>query len=569
MEGKRILDSWKEIAAYLKRSEKTCRHWVKELGLPVRRLEESPKARVFAYADELDRWLEKTGHSEKLVEEVASDGLKKVFLSILGLAFLIFAAVVIRLMFSKKETLPANSTRKSIAVLPFEDLSSGKGQEALADGIPETLINALSRLESVFVSARTSSFSFKGNRQDIRDIGRKLGVKTLLEGSVQVEGDELRILVRLINIEDGFPIWSEKYNKTVDDVFVIQDDIAQSVVKALKIKLLGEKQGAIVRNYTANREAYNLYLQGRYFWEKRSKEDLERAISLFDKAIGKDTTYALAYSGIADCYYVLGNSEFLPPNESFPKAITAARKALEIDNDLAEAHVSLAAPLGEYNRDSAGAEREFKIAIELNPGYATAHQWFAWLLSRLGRHDEAIKEIMQARELDPLSPRINNSVGLLLYFARRYDQAIEELEKSIGLFPQHAANYGGIGQPYALAGRYKEAIRAFNHCLELQPDWGEYIVWIAYCYALSGNRDEAQKRLKTIIENSKKVVVSPIVIARVYLGLGDKEQAFIFLDKAFLGNAAALTYLKVDPSFDSLRSDPRFTALLRKIGFEE
>jgi len=551
-----------------------------DLSRLILRCLEKDKGKRYQTAEELRAELEKIEQGLPTTERTAPKrksmtsreitvkfNVRKVLGPALIVLVLAVAAVLLWRYIPRKETVSTAIAKKSIAVLPFEDLSATKNQEPLAEGIPETLINALSSIEDLHVSARTSSFSFKGRQQDIREIGQKLGVGTLLEGSIQVAGNRLRIMVRLINIADGFPLWSQDYNKTVDDIFSIQDDIAKSVVKALKIKLLGEKEEPLVKSYTANREAFNFYLQGRYFWEKRGKEDVLRAIGFFNKATEKDPTYALAYSGIADSYDVLGNNGMLPANEAFPKAITAARKALEIDTGLAEAHVSLAHALWNFKHDFTQAEREYKIAIELNPGYATAHHWFALVLATLGRHDEAIKEIMQARDLDPLSPRINANVGYILYLGRKCDQAIEELKKSVELFPEHAINYAHIGQAYALAGRYKEAISAFNHCLELEG--AMYICWPAYCYALSGHRDEAQKRLKTIIENSKKGLVSFTTIARVYVGLGDKEQAFIWLDKAFLENDATLINLKVDPTFDPLRSDPRFTALLRKIGFEK
>jgi eukaryotic-like serine/threonine-protein kinase len=494
---------------------------------------------------------------------------KKLFVPALALLVLVATGIILWRYIPRKETVSTAIAKKSIAVLPFEDLSATKNQEPLAEGIPETLINALSSIEGLHVSARTSSFFFKGRQQDIRDIGQKLGVETLLEGSIQVAGTKLRIMVRLIKIANGFPIWSQDYDKTVDDIFSIQDDIAKSVVNALKIKLLGEKEEHLVKSYTANREVYNLYLQGRYFWEKRGKEDVERAIEFFNRAIEKDPTYALAYAGLADSYQVLGNTTRLPPNEAFPKAISAARKALEIDGGLAEAHVSLAMSLWNYEHNFVEAEKEFKMAIELNPGYATAHHWFALVLSNLGRHDEAIKEIMQARDLDPLSPHINANVGALLSQARKYDKAIEELKKSAELFPEDATSYFYLGGVYALMGRYEEAINVFNHLSSSKAFAGLSEAWSAYCYALSGNRAEAQKRLEKIVENSKKRYVSPTNIARVYVGLGDKEQAFIWLDKGFSENDGRLIYLKVDPTFDPLRSDPRFTALLQKIGFEK
>jgi serine/threonine protein kinase/tetratricopeptide (TPR) repeat protein len=495
--------------------------------------------------------------------------VKKIFVPALVFLTIAVVAILIWRFIPKKESAPPTAAKKSIAVLPFKDLSATKDQEPLADGIPETLINALSSIEGLHISARTSSFSFKGKQQDIREIGQKLGVDTLLEGSIQVAGNKLRIMVRLINIANGFPIWSQDYNKTVDDVFSIQDDIAQSVVKALKIKLLGEKQEPIVKSYTANREAYNLYLQGRYFWEKRGKEDVERAIEFFNRAIEEDPGYALAYAGIADSYQVLGDNLLISPNDAFPKAKAAALKALEIDDSLAEAHVPLAAVLETYEHNISRAEKEYKIASKLNPGYATAHHWYALFLSYQGRHDEAIKEILQARELDPLSPRINANVGYILYNARRYGQAIEELKKSTELFPEHATNHGYTGYVYALTGRYEEALSAFNHALELDASAGEFILWPALCYARSGDRAEAQKLLERLIEYSKKNFVSATEIALVYTGLNDKKEAFFWLDKAFSENDALLNRLKVDPAFDPLRHDPRFISLLRKIGFEK
>jgi len=501
-------------------------------------------------------------------------GLKKLLVPALVFIGIVIAGVLIWQLLLKKETVPTTleTVDPSIAVLPFEDLSLDKNQEALANGIPETLINALSSLEGLHVSARTSSFSFKGKQQDIREIGKKLGVDTLLEGSVQVSGNELRIMVRLVNIEDGFPIWSENYNKTVDDMFVIQDDIARSVVKALKIKLLGEDE-LIVKSHTANREAYILYLRGRLFWqkrrEKRGKENLEKSIEYFENAIELDPNYALAYAGLADSYAILGSDGLIPPKDAYPKAKRAAMKALEIDDNLAEGHVSLAVILEEWEHNFREAEREWKIALELKPNYATAHHWYAFTHAFFGRHEESIKEILRARELDPLSSRISSDVGRFLYYARQYDRALEELKKSAELFSEESGNFYFLANVYSQLGQFEDAISSRLQVIEISGDNPELDPWLAYYYALKGNRAEAQKRLKDIIENSKMEFVQSLNIARVYVGLGDIEQAFIWLDKAFSGKEAELPFLKIDPTFDPLHSDPRFTALLKKIGLEE
>jgi len=503
-------------------------------------------------------------------EITVSFRVKKLLVPALAFIGIVIIGVIIwQLLHKTQATLPPSEAAKpSIAVLPFEDLSANKDQEALADGIPETLINTLSSLEGLYVSARTSSFSFKGRQQDVREIGQKLGVGSLLEGSVQVADNKLRIMVRLINIADGFPIWSENYNKTVDDVFVIQDDIARSVVKALKIKLLGEDE-AIVKSYTSDREAYNLYLRGRFFWEKRGKENLEKAIECFDRAIKKDPNYALAYVGLADSYMILADNQIIPVKEGYPKAKTAAMQALDLDEGLAEAHLALATMLEGWDLSFKDAMREYQIALDLKPDYATAHHWYAFSLTFAGRHDEAIKEILKARELDPLSPRINANVGTILYHARQYDRALEELEKSIELFPDNSANYSYLSEVYAALGQFDRAINARLHGYEVTQGNPELSPWLSYCYARSGNRAEAEKRLRDIIEYSKTEFVSSIEIARVYVGLGDKEQAFIWLDRAYSEKDSRLIYLRADPTFDPLRSDPRFTELLKKIGLVE
>jgi len=372
-------------------------------------------------------------------------GLKKLLLPALGIAFLVIAVLVIWKIFPKKEAAPAASAKKPIAVLPFEDLSQAKNNEYLCDGISETLINALTNIEGLWVPAQTSAFSFKGKTQDIREIGQKLGVDNVLEGSVQVAGDNLRVTARISNVQDGRQVWSEIYNRKMSDMFAIQDDIAKAIVTALQVKLLGEKGGPIVKNYTENLEAYRLYLQGRNYWNKREEPDLIKSIEYFEKAIEIDPNYALAYTGLGDAYQVLANNGFWPAEKALPKAKAAALKALGIDDKLAEAHTSLAQIMKDYDWDFIGAEKEFKLAIELNPSYATAHQWYGGLLSTLGRHEEAIREIKTARNLDPLAPRIGENVGWLFYNARRYGQALEELNKAIELDPNHSETHVTLG----------------------------------------------------------------------------------------------------------------------------
>jgi serine/threonine protein kinase/tetratricopeptide (TPR) repeat protein len=497
-------------------------------------------------------------------------GLKKALLPALGLLFLIMAAVIIWQILSKKEAVPEASAKKSIAVLPFEDLSQAKNNESLCDGISDTLINALTNIEALWVPARTSAFFFKGKTRDIREIGQKLGVDNVLEGSVQVAGDNLRVTARISSVRDGRQVWSEIYNRKMADIFAIQDDIAKAIVTELKIKLLGEKGAPLIKNYTENLEAYRLYLQGRNFWNKRGKADVIKSIEYFEKAIEVDPNYALAYAGLSDAYDILGGNSFWPAEKAYAKAKPAALKALQIDDKLAEAHTSLAGILWTYDWDFTGAEKEFKLAIELNPGYATAHNYYGSYLSNLARHEEAIREIKIARDLDPLSPRISANVGWILYAARRYDQALEELNKALEVDPNHSVTHIYLGMVYEAMGKYEDAIKSYLRYIELSGGMKDGEAGIAGCYALMGKQEEARKMLDNIIEYSKGNYVSPAALSCVYIALGDKDQGFIWLEKAFRErDPMLLELLESYPGFDPVRSDPRYADLLRRIGLEK
>ncbi len=497
-------------------------------------------------------------------------GLKKILLPIFGILIFIMAAVVIWQIFFQKETVPAGSTKESIAVLPFEDLSQFKNNEYLCDGISETLINALTNVEGLWIPAQTSAFFFKGKIQDIREIGQKLGVDNVLEGSVQVAGDDLRVTARISNVRDGRQIWSEIYNRKMADIFAIQDDIAKAIVTALKIKLLDEKGAPLVKNYTENLEAYSLYLQGRNYWNKRDEAGLIKSIEYFEKAIEVDPNYALAHAGLGDAYYLLGNLGFWPIEKAFPKAKAATLKALEIDDKLAEAHTSLAVIMRSYDWDIVGAEKEFKLAFELNANYATAHQWYAFLLSSLGRPEEAIREIKIARNLDPLSPWICENVGWFLYAARLYDQALKETNKALEVDPNFYLPYLVLGWTYEVMGKYEEAIKCFLQSIELHGGSKDRDLNIAGCYALMGKRDEARKILNNFILYSKGNYGLSEPIARVFSALGEKEQAFAWLERAFRErDPYLLIYLRTHHRYDVLRSDPSYAALLRKIGLEK
>ncbi len=496
--------------------------------------------------------------------------LRKVLVPAFIILVLAVAAILLWRYVSKKGTTATATAKKSIAVLPFDDLSPAKDHEYLCKGIAETLINSLSNIKDLWVPARATSFSFEGKNLSIREIGRQLAVDNLLEASVQVIGNKLRIISRIVNTKNGSQVWSNQYDRQLGDVFTIQDEIAQEIVKALKIKLLGEKEAPLVKNYTQNLEGYNLYMKGRFFWEKRTKEDLEKAAEYFQAAIQQDPNYSLAYAGLADAYGSLGASAFWLPDEAFPKAKTAALKALEIDGNVAEAHTSLGLIKTYYDWDFPGAELEFQKAIKINPSYPTAHHFYAMLLSDLGRHDEALVEIKLARTLDPLSPRINANVGgRILYQARQYDQALEELRKVLEMYPNDLQSLIYLGRVTEALGRYEEALKYYRRNIELGEGSESRSPNIAYVYALMGKREEARRILNSIIAYSKQNFFSKVYIAEIFAALGEKDQVFAWLGKAFIERAAHLVFLKVNPKFDLVRQDPRFTELLRKIGLEK
>jgi serine/threonine-protein kinase len=497
-------------------------------------------------------------------------GLKKLFLPILGLAFLALPGLVIWRILPKKQAVPAEAVPTSIAVLPFVDDRPEKGHEYLSEGIPGTLINALNTIPNLRVPARTSAFSFAGKGLGIQGIGQKLNVENVLEGSIQVVGNNLRVTASLIKVKDGYLLWNETYNRRLEGVFAIQDDISQAIIKALKIRLLNEEGRPLIRNYTENFEAYRLYLLGLSLWNKRDETDLIKSIGYFEKAIGFDPNYALAYAGLGDAYGVLGNNGYWPAGKAYAKAKAAALRALAIDNKLAEAHASLAGIMADHDWDFAGAKKEFELAIELSPGYATAHHWYAFLLSNLGRHEEAIREIKIARTLDPLSPRISANVGFLLYSGRRYGQAIEELSKALEVDPNHWITHKYLGWAYEAMGRYEEAIKSYRRSSELRGESKDGDANIAGCYALMGKQEEAQKILKDIIEYSKWNYFSSVTIAEVFAALGDKDQTFAWLERAFRERDPVLIDdLKNHHRFEAVRSDPRFTDLLKRIGLEK
>lgn len=464
----------------------------------------------------------------------------------------------------QSEMLP----KKSIAVLPFVNMSNDPEQEYFSDGMAEEILTSLAHLKDLKVAGRTSSFQFKGRNVDVRSVGEELGVSTVLEGSVRKQGNRLRITTQLINVEDGFHIWSERYDRELEDIFAIQDEIALAITEKLKITLLANDRELITKSHTQNTEAYQLYLQGRFFWNRRNEEGMKSAIRLFEKALEKDPGYALAWSGLADTYSLMGEYTTISRQILFPKQREAVNRALELDPNLGEAHISLATSLMLNDWDWKSAEREFKTGIELNPNYATAHHWYAEWLLFTGKSQEAFAEILKAIELDPVSPGILKDKGIHYYYTRQYQEATDVALKTIDIYPDFLQAYRLLSLSYLARGMYDEAIEENHRWGRLSRNKIKADISLAHIYAVCGRKTLAKRLMKKLDEqtlgnNDFRGM------ALVYAALEDKDAAFAWLDKSYNLHEESLCSLKVDPKFDYLRQDQRYAELLKKIGLAD
>ena len=495
-------------------------------------------------------------------------GLKKLLApTIIFLAIVAIGVIVWRLL-PQKESLPLLSGKPSLAVLPFEDLSPQKDQEYLCDGMTDEIIAKLSVLEGWKVISRTSAMRFKNKDIDIREIGKELDVTTILEGTVRKEEDNIRVTAQLVNVRDRFQIWSNTYNQKLEKIFDIQTNIAEKIAEALKTKLSPEEGTRLRKRPTESLQAHSLYLQGRWFWSKRTEEDLRKAIEYFEKALEEDSNYAMAYAGLADTYAVIPFYSSIQPKEAYGKAKEAVLKSLEIDNTIAEAYTSLAAIKEQIEFDWEGAYKDHKRALELNPGYATAHHWYAIHLICRGLHDEALAEIRKAHELDPLSFIINNYIGDILYWSRRYGQASDQYEKTLDLFPNNAEAHVRLGMVFVELGKHEDAFVEVQNAITLTEGFLDYIARLGYAYAVNGRRDDAISIINELKNQMKQNYISPYLIAAIYSALNERDLAFQWLDKAYETRDVNVIFLKVDPIFDNSRSDQRFNAMLKKINLD-
>ncbi len=453
----------------------------------------------------------------------------------------------------------------SIAVLPFTNAGGGPDAEIFSDGIAEELTNALSKLDGLHVVARASAFAFKGSAEDVREIGRRLGVGTVLEGSVRRAADRVRITAELVSVEDGYRLWSERYDRQVDDVFAIQDEIASAIATVLEARLLGAPTAyaRAPEAPTGDPKAYEHYLRGRHLWNQRTASALQKSVEEYGRALAVDPRHAASYAGIADSYVILGVYSHLPPHEVMPKAREAAEQALALDASLAGAHTSLACVRALYEWEWDAADALFRRAIAHNPQYATAHQWYATnCLVPQGRFDDARAELERAQALDPLSLAVRISVGLRDFYARDLAAAAGRLRETLQLDPDFGAAHYFLGHALIAMGRYDEAAATLRHAVTLQEGSPETVAALATAHALAYERASAEGILADLERRTRGEYVSPALLAQIHLGLGAHEAALERLEEAAALRAADLVWLKVHPIYDCIRGHPRFRALL-------
>ena len=493
---------------------------------------------------------------------ISSNNRKYFFGGAVLILLVAFAGFGIRYFYTRSSG--ASLAIESIAVLPFVNESENNEVEYLSDGMTESLINSLSQLPRLAVKARSSVFRYKGKDVTPQQIGSELNVQAILSGRVIERDGKLTLYLELVEAVTGNRIWGERYDRKLTDLVALQNEIAYDVSNKLKTKLSGAEQNTLAKNYTENTEAYRLYLQGRFYWNKRTAKDLLKSIEYFEQAITIDPNYALAYAGLADSYALLSPYLAATPAESMPKARQAAVKALALDDQLVEAHTALGLILNTYDYDFAGAEREFKRAVEINPNYATAHQFYGELLMYLGRRAESDAEFRRALEIDPLSLIINRQYGESLIYARRYEESIVQLKKTLDLDTSFVVAHVSLSLAYQLTGRYAETIEEFAKFEEMIGENRNAAI-IRQSFARGG----FEGFLRTVTGENRLSNTTAHSMATWYAKLGEKDKAFEELNKAYENREYYIVLLKVDPRFDDLRSDARFAALLRRIGFPQ
>src|SRR6266705_2513766 len=476
---------------------------------------------------------------------------------------LVLAASLSWILYSRSHSSPKI---RSLAVLPLESLSGDASQDYFADGMTDALIADLGQISALRVISRTSVMTYKRVRKPLPEIAREFNVEAVVEGTVSHSGECVRITAQLIQVPDEKHHWAQSYEGDLQDTLALQNNVARAIAEQIQVTLNRREEAALENSKKVNPEAYDAYLKGRYFWNKRTGEGLKKAVDYFDRAIATDPDYANAYSGLADSYALMGDWEYgiLSPRDAFPRAKAAATKALALDDNLSEAHTSLAFILDLYEWGWASAEKEYERALALNPGYATAHHWYAWHQMVLGRNGEGIAELTKAESLDPLSLIISADLADALCIARRYDESVQQSQKTIAMDPYFAVAHYQLGQALAQKHKHDEAIAEFRRAIELAGGNTTFESNLANAYAVSGRKEEAMKIVKDLERQHSQNSSTGSNIALIYVGLGDNARAMIWLNKAYQARFNPSILLR--PVFDPLRSDPRFQDLLRRIG---
>lgn len=463
-------------------------------------------------------------------------------------------------------SLPAAPTYRSIAVLPLENLSRDPNEAYLADGITDELTTDLARISSLRVISRGSVLQFRGGRVPLPEIGRRLHVDAIVEGSVTRSGDRVRVTAQLIDAAADRHLWAESYERNVSDLLALQREVAAAIAERIQATLTVRERAGLTSPRRVNPDAYLAYIKGRSFWNQRTQPALEKAVASFQQAIDADTGYAPAYAGLADCYTALGYVSYLPPKVAFERAEAAAARAIALDADLADPHASLAYAKFYYDWDFANANLEFQRALTLNPNAVTALDWHSVYLTAMGRFDEARAEILRARELDPLSVATNTDVGFVDYYSRHYADAAKQLRATVEMNPSFPLAHLWLGRTYQEQHQYDEAVAEYTAAAKVLTDWPVTMAAIGHVYGVSGRRDDAHRVLRDLQALSSRKYVTPYGVALVYAGLGDTASAFDWLDRAVADRSNWLVWLKLDPRFANLHGNPRFDALLARIG---
>jgi TolB-like protein/Flp pilus assembly protein TadD len=560
------LDSWKAIAAYLKRDERTVRRWEKE-GLPIHRHLHARKASVYAYSSEIDSWWN-DGRTCLAVEAVGAPRRRLAWL--LAICSMLLAVGAGWIAFGDRlVNRSAAGAITSIAVLPLENLSGDPQQDYFADGITEALINELGRIHALRVISRSSVMGYKGRKKALEQVARELNVDALVEGAVVREGSRVRVTAQLVRMQPERQLWAERYERDVASILVLQADLARAIAGEVRAKLTSPEQALLSKARAVDPEAYEAYLKGRFQFNKATAEGIHKARVSFDEAIRKDPSFAPAYAGLADTYswsWTFPGRTLQAPHAVFPKAKAAVLKALELDDALAEAHASLGFIKEVYDWDWEGAERAYRRAIELNPSYATAHHWYAMYLGIPKRYDEAFAYLRRAEELDPLSLRVRSGKGWLYFWSGQFDRMLQDAQTMLELEPGHGQVHYFLGHAYLAKGMYEEAIASYRREMARSGKATRLLAFTAYALGKAGQTTEALKLIAELTERARHDYVAGNLLAIAHMGVGNKEEALRWLEHAFeqrtqLGDLNRGAYFWLQP----LHSDPRFQDLLRRL----